>query len=131
MEKAVCFHSSASLHDSRLSFVFSWAQARRVFSSSLFCFTNGCPLGCRLLGSPSAVGPAVRLVSQGCARRSSNLIPKAASRGVTLEIQDRHVVLGNGIVQVTLSKPEGMVTGIKYNRIDNLLEIDDEGATGG
>ncbi|XP_031473350.1 uncharacterized protein LOC116245889 isoform X2 [Nymphaea colorata] len=67
----------------------------------------------------------------GCARRSSNLTPTAASRGVTLEIQDRHVVIGNGIVQVTVSKPEGIVTGIKYNRLDNLLEIDQEGATGG
>ncbi|XP_058190698.1 probable rhamnogalacturonate lyase B isoform X2 [Rhododendron vialii] len=43
--------------------------------------------------------------------------------GVKLQIQDHHVVIDNGILQVTLSKPEGMVTGISYKGIDNLLEV--------
>ncbi|XP_057434888.1 probable rhamnogalacturonate lyase B isoform X2 [Lotus japonicus] len=43
--------------------------------------------------------------------------------GVQLSIQDRHVVMDNGILQVTLSNPEGIVTGIQYNSIDNLLEV--------
>ncbi|XP_020530600.1 probable rhamnogalacturonate lyase B isoform X1 [Amborella trichopoda] len=42
--------------------------------------------------------------------------------GVKLLRQGRHVVLDNGIVQVTLSKPEGIVTGIQYGGIDNVLE---------
>ncbi|CAH9065782.1 unnamed protein product [Cuscuta epithymum] len=42
--------------------------------------------------------------------------------GLRLYIQDHHVVMDNGIVQVTLSKPDGIVTGIRYNGIDNLLE---------
>ncbi|GLT60573.1 hypothetical protein SLA2020_333340 [Shorea laevis] len=44
-------------------------------------------------------------------------------RGVQLLIQDSHVVMDNGILQVTLSNPAGIVTGIRYNGIDNLLEI--------
>ncbi|VFQ99017.1 unnamed protein product [Cuscuta campestris] len=52
--------------------------------------------------------------------RPSGTMPAS---GVRLCIQDHHVVMDNGIIQVTLSKPDGIVTGIRYNGIDNLLEI--------
>lgn len=34
--------------------------------------------------------------------------------------------MDNGLVQVTLSNPEGEVVGIKYNEIDNVLETQNE-----
>ncbi|KDP41508.1 hypothetical protein JCGZ_15915 [Jatropha curcas] len=46
-----------------------------------------------------------------------------SSQRVKLHIQERHVVMENGILQVTISKPEGIVTGIRYNGISNLLEL--------
>ncbi|XP_048437460.1 probable rhamnogalacturonate lyase B isoform X2 [Pyrus x bretschneideri] len=49
-----------------------------------------------------------------------------SSQSVQLIIQDRYVVMDNGILQVTLSKPDGIVTKIQYNGIDNLLEVLDE-----
>ncbi|KAK6116097.1 hypothetical protein DH2020_008366 [Rehmannia glutinosa] len=44
-------------------------------------------------------------------------------QAVKLHIRDHHVTMENGILRVTLSKPDGIVTAIKYNHIDNLLEI--------
>ncbi|GAB4839483.1 hypothetical protein Ancab_029007 [Ancistrocladus abbreviatus] len=42
--------------------------------------------------------------------------------GVQLQVKDAEVTMDNGILQVTLSKPDGIVTRIQYNGIDNLLE---------
>ncbi|KAJ0966751.1 hypothetical protein J5N97_023668 [Dioscorea zingiberensis] len=43
--------------------------------------------------------------------------------GVALYIQENYVIIDNGILQLTLSKPGGIVTGICYNGVDNLMEI--------
>ncbi|KAL8141243.1 hypothetical protein V2J09_007264 [Rumex salicifolius] len=45
-----------------------------------------------------------------------------ASQAVKLQILDRYVVMDNGILQVTLTKPDGLVTGVRYNGVENLLE---------
>ncbi|MFS7913225.1 putative rhamnogalacturonan endolyase [Helianthus anomalus] len=46
----------------------------------------------------------------------------AKSMGVKMHFRKHHVVIDNGIVQLTLTNPGGYVTGVKYNNIDNLLE---------
>ncbi|CAA0396356.1 unnamed protein product [Arabidopsis thaliana] len=45
---------------------------------------------------------------------------------VQLDVQESHVVMGNGKVKVTISKPDGFVTGISYQGVDNLLETHNE-----
>ncbi|CAJ2652239.1 unnamed protein product [Trifolium pratense] len=45
-----------------------------------------------------------------------------SSQVVQLHVKKNHVVLDNGILQVYLSNPDGFVTRIQYNGIDNLLE---------
>ncbi|KAH9756100.1 rhamnogalacturonan endolyase [Citrus sinensis] len=42
---------------------------------------------------------------------------------VQLQIQDHHVVMDNGLLQVTISKPDGHVTRIQGYGIDNMLEV--------
>ncbi|KAI3832433.1 hypothetical protein MKX03_020667 [Papaver bracteatum] len=51
--------------------------------------------------------------------------------GVKLHVQDDHVVMDNGLVQVNISNPFGLVTGVQYNGIDNLLESMNEFNHGG
>lgn len=46
-------------------------------------------------------------------------------------MQWKQVVMDNGILQVTISKPEGIVTGIQYNGISNLLEVRTDEPNGG
>nr|GMD51544.1 probable rhamnogalacturonate lyase B [Ipomoea batatas] len=42
--------------------------------------------------------------------------------GVQLDIQEHQAVMNNGILSVSLSVPDGLVTGISYQGINNLLE---------
>eukprot|EP00261_Vitis_vinifera_P017259 XP_010646859.1 PREDICTED: uncharacterized protein LOC100855354 [Vitis vinifera] len=44
-----------------------------------------------------------------------------STHGVQLQIDDDKVVMDNGIIQLTLAKPEGSVVGIKYKGVENLL----------
>lgn len=44
---------------------------------------------------------------------------------VQLQIQDHYVVIDNGIIQMSISNPDGIITKITYNGIENLLEETD------
>ncbi|THU63925.1 hypothetical protein C4D60_Mb01t20990 [Musa balbisiana] len=54
---------------------------------------------------------------------SDDLRPAATAGGVTVHVEREYVVLDNGIVQLTLSKPGGSITGVKYHGLDNVMEV--------
>ncbi|KAJ4962148.1 hypothetical protein NE237_022087 [Protea cynaroides] len=87
----------------------SWSQ------SSLLCL--GLLLQLSLLADCSLKSEWTRNIP-----RRINAEAPAPSSGLRLQIEQRYVVMDNGLLQVTLSKPQGFVTNIKYNGIDNLLE---------
>ncbi|KAG5543772.1 hypothetical protein RHGRI_016505 [Rhododendron griersonianum] len=70
--------------------------------------------------------------------------PAMSNTAVQLDVQDNQrvwflfihsywvqVVIDNGIFQLTLSNPGGIVTGIRYGGIDNLIELRNKDLNGG
>ncbi|XP_073314087.1 uncharacterized protein [Primulina huaijiensis] len=43
-------------------------------------------------------------------------------KNVTLISQNSYIIVDNGLVRLTISKPQGLLTAIKYGGIDNLLD---------
>ncbi|XP_021316364.1 rhamnogalacturonate lyase B [Sorghum bicolor] len=58
--------------------------------------------------------------------------PDAAQHhGVTVSVNQHQVIVDNGVVQVTLSTPQGHITNIRYNGEQNLLYYTDGANTAG
>ncbi|KAL0440027.1 UNVERIFIED_CONTAM: hypothetical protein Slati_2485700 [Sesamum latifolium] len=54
-----------------------------------------------------------------------------ASVAVKLVVEDEQVVLDNGLLQLTLTNPGGLIVGICYNGLDNLVELNNPELNGG
>ncbi|KMT20560.1 hypothetical protein BVRB_1g005420 [Beta vulgaris subsp. vulgaris] len=70
-------------------------------------------------GAPAAEAPAAK---EPAAAEGPTPPPPESFPPVKLTIQDKSVIMDNGFLQATISKPAGYVTGIKYNGIDNILD---------
>ncbi|KAH0711338.1 hypothetical protein KY289_007297 [Solanum tuberosum] len=62
------------------------------------------------------------LAKQNVLKKNSQQDQQAFPPVQILRLDDDYVVVDNGIFNITFSVPGGMVTGIQYNGIDNLLE---------
>ncbi|KAG1361069.1 putative rhamnogalacturonate lyase B [Cocos nucifera] len=56
-------------------------------------------------------------------QRLSNNSQAGSPTDVRIDVQDKYVIIDNGILRLTLSNPGGIVTGVQYNGVDNLLEV--------
>ncbi|KAJ6839044.1 putative rhamnogalacturonate lyase B isoform X1 [Iris pallida] len=74
------------------------------------------------MGVPPPLRKLKKFVADCLSCGSSGQVPMSPT-GVQLYIQDRYVTIDNGLLQLTLSKPDGIVTGVRYNGVDNLMEV--------
>ncbi|CAL9147719.1 unnamed protein product [Musa hybrid cultivar] len=61
---------------------------------------------------------------------SNDLRLIAGADSVTMHVELEYVVLDNGIIRLTLSKPGGSITGVKYHGLDNVMEVKEEDGGG-
>ncbi|KAM3289660.1 putative rhamnogalacturonate lyase B isoform X1 [Capsicum chacoense] len=54
-----------------------------------------------------------------------------SSRRLQLNAQNDYVVINNGVVEITWTNPGGIIRGIKFKGIDNLLELNNKDLNGG
>ncbi|KAK9053714.1 hypothetical protein SSX86_024788 [Deinandra increscens subsp. villosa] len=78
-------------------------------------------------GEFSVINLYISLIYFFCILRLSAVVttrpPTSTMASVNLTFEDNHIVVSNGFVEMTLSNPEGHVTGIQYKGIGNLLEV--------
>ncbi|KAH1154619.1 hypothetical protein AAZX31_18G137800 [Glycine max] len=77
---------------------------------------------CFLLGASCSEKTTLRGLRETLAKQSTT-----SKSGVMVNSNNREqLVVDNGIVAVTFSRPEGYILGISYNGIDNILEEENE-----